>query len=135
MCIRDSFRYYLTVQVPIFVLLVGIAAFLRMRETRILRRRLAEYGRAGWFSPEEVEMLVSMRRRRRAERWAGRRGAIARMAMHHLISSAVALGMERHSVLYGLPTEKTRARERELLEAITADRRLLGALTAPVVRG
>jgi hypothetical protein len=38
-------------------------------------------------------------------------------------------------VLFGRPTPKTRARERELLERITADRRLIGALTAPVVRG
>ena len=127
-------RYYVTVQVPIFVLLVAIVLFLRLREKRILRRQLSEYGRAGWFSPAEVELLVSMRRRRRAERWAARHGAVARMAMRHLIRSAVALGMERHSVLFGKATVGTRARERELLEAITADRRLIGSLTAPVVR-
>ena len=127
-------RYYVTVQVPIFVLLVAIVLFLRLREKRILRRQLSEYGRAGWFSPAEVELLVSMRRRRRAERWAARHGAVARMAMRHLIRSSVALGMERHSVLFGKSTVKTRARERELLEAITADRRLIGSLTAPVVR-
>lgn len=127
-------RYYVTVQVPIFVLLVAIVLFLRLREKRILRRQLSEYGRAGWFSPAEVELLVSMRRRRRAERWAARHGAVARMAMRHLIRSSVALGMERHSVLFGKATVKTRARERELLEAITADRRLIGSLTAPVVR-
>ncbi|WP_262426225.1 PrsW family intramembrane metalloprotease [Brachybacterium sp. Z12] len=44
-------RYYVTVQVPIFVLLVAIVLFLRLREKRILRRQLSEYGRAGWFSP------------------------------------------------------------------------------------
>ena len=128
-------RYYVSVQVPIFVLLVAIVLFLRLREKRILRRQLSEYGRAGWFSPDEVEMLVSMRGRRRAEAWAVRHGAVARMGMRHLIRSAVALGMERHGVLFGKPTAKTRARERELLEMITADRRLIGALTTPVVRG
>jgi protease PrsW len=128
-------RYYVSVQVPIFVLLVGIVLYLRLREKRILRRQLAEYGRAGWFSPDEVELLVSMRRRRRAEKWAARHGAVSRMGMRHLIRSAVALGMERHSVLFGKPTARTRTRERELLESITADRRLIGALTAPVVRG
>ena len=127
-------RYYVSVQVPIFLLLVGIVLFLRLREKRILRRQLSEYGRAGWFSPDEVAMLVSMRRRRRAEAWAARHGAVARMGMRHLIRSAVALGMERHSVLFGRTTARTRARERELLEDITADRRLIGALTAPVVR-
>lgn len=128
-------RYYASVQVPIFVILVGIVLFLRLREKRILRRQLSEYGRSGWFSPDEVEMLVSMRRRRRAEKWAARHGAVARMGMRHLIRSAIALGMERHSILFGRPSAKTRARERELLEEITADRRLIGALTAPVVRG
>ena len=128
-------RYYVTVQVPIFVLLVAIVLFLRLREKRILRRQLSEYGRAGWFSPPEVELLVSMRKRRRAELWAARHGAVARMGMRDLIRSAVALGLERHSVLFGKPTKKTRDRERELLEAITADRRLIGSLTAPVVRG
>ncbi|MGP9539986.1 PrsW family intramembrane metalloprotease [Brachybacterium sp. AOP43-C2-M15] len=128
-------RYYVTVQVPIFLLLVGIVLFLRLREKRILRRQLSEYGRSGWFSPDEVAMLVSMRRRRRAEKWAARHGAVARMGMRHLIRTSIALGMERHSVLFGRPTARTRARERELLEAITADRRLIGSLTAPVVRG
>ncbi|MGO1407286.1 MAG: PrsW family intramembrane metalloprotease [Brachybacterium sp.] len=128
-------RYYASVQVPIFLLLVGIVLFLRLREKRILRRQLSEYGRAGWFSPDEVELLISMRRRRRAEVWAARHGAVSRMGMRHLIRSAVALGMERHSVLFGRATAKARARERELLEEITADRRLIGALTAPVVRG
>ena len=128
-------RYYVTVQVPIFVLLVAIVLFLRLREKRILRRQLSEYGRAGWFSPPEVELLVSMRKRRRAVRWAARHGAVARMGMRDLIRSAVALGLERHSVLFGKPTKKTRDRERELLESITADRRLIGSLTAPVVRG
>jgi len=128
-------RYYASVQVPIFLLLVGIVLFLRLREKRILRRQLSEYGRAGWFSPDEVELLVSMRRRGRTEAWAARHGAVARMGMRNLIRTAVALGMERHSVLFARPTTKTRARERELLEQLTSDRRLIGALTEPVVRG
>ncbi|WP_114856059.1 PrsW family intramembrane metalloprotease [Brachybacterium sp. YJGR34] len=127
-------RYYASVQVPIFVLLVGIVLFLRLREKRILRRQLAEYGRSGWFSPQEVELLVSMRRRRRAERWAGRHGAVARMGMRDLIRSAISLGMERHSALFGRPSARIRERERELLARITADRRLIGSLTEPVVR-
>ncbi|MGP5253089.1 PrsW family intramembrane metalloprotease [Brachybacterium alimentarium] len=127
-------RYYLTIQVPIFVLLAAIVLFLRLRERRILRRRLSEYGRAGWFAPSEVDMLVAMGRRRRAEHWAGRHGAIARMAMRSLIRAAIELGMQRHSAMHGKVTARTRQRERELLERITADRRLIGSLTAPVVR-
>src|SRR5699024_9452832 len=127
-------RYYLSVQVPIFVLLVAIVLFLRVRERRILRRQLSEYGRAGWFAPSEVDLLVAMGARRRAEKWAGRHGAVARMGMRDLVRAAIQLGMERHSVLHGKPSARTRRRERELLERITADRRLIGALTSPVVR-
>ncbi|GAA1489632.1 PrsW family intramembrane metalloprotease [Brachybacterium sacelli] len=127
-------RYYLTVQVPIFLILVAIVLFLRWRERRILRRQLAEYGRAGWFAPAEVDMLVKLGARRKAEKWASRHGAVARMGMRDLIRATVELGMERHSVLHGKPSERTRRRERELLERITTDRRLIGALTAPVVR-
>lgn len=128
-------RYYLTVQVPIFVLLALIAIFLRVRERRIVRRQLSDYGRAGWFSPDEVRMLISMGRRRKAEKWAGTHGALARMGMRDLILASVELALDRHSTLHGKPTKASRRRERELLERITADRRLIGALTEPVVRG
>src|SRR5699024_3507055 len=127
-------QYYVTVQVPIFVLLVAMVLFLRLREKRILRRQLSDYGRSGWFSPDEVAMLVSMRRRRRAEAWAGRYAAVARMGMRCLSRAAIDLGMARHRVLHGKQTARTRRRERETLERITADRRLIGALTEPVVR-
>jgi RsiW-degrading membrane proteinase PrsW (M82 family) len=131
-------RYYATIQLPIFLLLTAIVVFLRLRERRILRRELSAYGRAGWFSTGEVDMLISLRRRGRAERWAGRHGAVARMAMHDLILAAVELGMNRHGVQFARHTASSRARERtrerELLERITADRRQVSALTRPVVR-
>lgn len=126
--------YYLTVQVPIFLVLTAIVLWLRHREKKIVRRRLSEYGRAGWFSRDEVTLLVSMRSRRRAEKWASRYGAVARTGMRDLIRTAVELAMERNAALHGPVTRRSRDRERELLERITADRRLLGALTRPVVR-
>jgi RsiW-degrading membrane proteinase PrsW (M82 family) len=126
-------RYYLTIQLPLFLVLAGIMTFLRLREKRIVRTQLSAYGRAGWFAPHEVEMLVSIRRRRRAEKWAASHGAVPRQAMRDLILAAVDLAMTRHGVLHGRPTAKTRERERELLERITADRRLIGALSQPVV--
>ncbi|MFC0675397.1 PrsW family intramembrane metalloprotease [Brachybacterium hainanense] len=131
---RSFFQYYVTVQVPIFLVLLAMVVWLRLREHRILRRQLSAYGRAGWFAPSEVEMLISLRRRRAAEKWAAQHGTVARTAMRDLILAAVELGMDRHGVLHGAPTAKTRLRERQLLERITADRRLIGALSRPVVR-
>lgn len=130
--LRGFLTYYATVQVPIFLLLAGIVLFLRLRERRIVRRQLSDYGRAGWFSPAEVDLLVKLGKRRKAEKWAGRHGAVARMAMHDLIRSAISLAMERHVALHGKPTARSRRLERDTLERITADRRLIGALTRPV---
>ncbi|EWS82929.1 PrsW family intramembrane metalloprotease [Brachybacterium phenoliresistens] len=133
--LRSFLQYYLTVQVPIFLVLAAMVLWLRWREHGIVRRQLSAYGRAGWFAPQEVEMLVSMRRRRRAEKWAAQHGgAVARTAMRDLILAAVALALDRHGVLHGKPSAKTRLHERRLLERITADRRLIAAVTRPVVR-
>lgn len=131
---RSFLEYYLTVQVPIFLVLAAMVIWLRRREHGIVRRQLSAYGRAGWFAPHEVDMLVSLRRRRRAERWAAQHGEVARRAMHDLILAAVELALDRHGVLHGRPTARTRRHERQLLERLTADRRLLGAVSRPVVR-
>lgn len=131
---KGFFTYYLTVQVPIFLLLAAIMVFLRWREKRVVRRQLSAYGRAGWFSPEEVELLVSMRRRRRAERHAATHGALAARAARAWIMTSILLATTRHSARYGRPNARVRRYERELLESITSSRRLLGALTGPVSR-
>lgn len=132
--LRSFLTYYGYIQVPIFLVLLGILVWLRLRERSIVRRHLSEYGRAGWFTPEEVEMMLSLRRRRQAERWAARSGAIVRIAMRDLIRGSVQLAMERHSVMHSRSTPRTRRAERELLERITSDRRLIGALSRPVAR-
>ncbi|MDO5661165.1 MAG: PrsW family intramembrane metalloprotease [Brachybacterium sp.] len=131
--LRGFLEYYAVVQVPIFLVLAGIVIWLRLRERRIIRRRLADYGRAGWYAPAEITMLLSLRTRRRAEKWAGRHGALARTAMRGFISASVQLALERQRVLHGRPTARTRAQERALLEEVTAHRRMLGALSRPVV--
>ena len=126
-------RYYLMVQVPIFVLIAAIMTWLRLREKRIVRRELAEYGRAGWFTPAEVDMLVSLRRRRRAEKWAKGHGALVAIEMRAFIRDAVELAMTRHAVEVSQETPRTRKTEAGLLRAVTAHRRRIGALSAPVV--
>lgn len=132
--LRSFLTYYGYIQVPIFLVLVAILVWLRLRERSIVRRQLSEYGRAGWFTPAEVEMMLSIRSRRRAEAWAARSGAIVRIAMRDLIRAAVQLAMDRHSVLHARATPRTRRAERELLERITSNRRLIDALARPVVR-
>lgn len=132
--LRSFLTYYATVQLPIFLVLAGILLWLRLRERRIVRRHLSEYSRAGWFTPDEIAMVLSLRRRRRAERLAARSGAIPRMAVRDFIRASVQLAMDRSSVTLSRSTPRTRREERELLERITADRRVVGALAHPVVR-
>ncbi|UYG16532.1 PrsW family intramembrane metalloprotease [Brachybacterium huguangmaarense] len=133
--LRGFLTYYAIVQIPIFLILAAIMAWLRWRERTIVRRQLSAYGRAGWFTPDEVTMMLSMRSRRRAEAWAARHGANARTAMRDLIRAAVQLAMDRNSARHARRrTERIRRDERDLLERITSDRRLIDALTRPVAR-
>ncbi|MDK7764309.1 hypothetical protein QP580_13040, partial [Prevotella bivia] len=66
---------YSLIQVPIFVVLAGVLIALRLRQRRIVRRRLGEYAAAGWFTPGEVDMLAGIRSRRRSLVWASEQGA------------------------------------------------------------
>src|SRR5690606_41055078 len=86
--------------------LAAIVVWLRRREHGIVRRQLSAYGRAGWFAPHEVDMLVSLRRLRKAEKWAAQHGEVARRAMHDFILAAVELALDRHGVLHGKPTPR-----------------------------
>ena len=55
----DFFLLYLTLQVPLFVgFILGIIA-LRREEARLTRSRLGDYAAAGWFTPQEVDMLAT----------------------------------------------------------------------------
>lgn len=128
------FRYYLTVQVPIFALLGLTAVGLRWREARVVTRHLSEYGRHGWFTVEEVHMLKSLRRRAKALRWARQFGAVPHVSMRHFIMDAVALAVERQSAIHGRPSRVWKERERELLARVTEHRRAIDSLVLPVVR-
>ena len=65
-------------QVPLFVLfIIGVLA-LRREESRLTRVRLGEYAAAGWFTPQEVDMLATPAGRRTGLRGRRRCRAIAR---------------------------------------------------------
>ncbi|MBV7412192.1 PrsW family intramembrane metalloprotease [Dermabacteraceae bacterium TAE3-ERU27] len=125
--------WYLALQVPIFLFLGSVVIWLRWREKKILRRQLTVYGRAGWFSPQEVEMMVSLRKRRRARRWAARSGALPLAAMREFQLAAGELAVQRNAAINGEFGEKARRTEMSLLERVTAARRKLSALSYPVV--
>ena len=93
-----SVRYvnlYFALQVPLFVTLVGLVAWLRTREAAVLRHRLGEYAAAGWLSPAEVHMVASLGERRRARAWAGSRGRRREMAAFQRRATELGYARER----------------------------------------
>ncbi|WP_058233875.1 PrsW family intramembrane metalloprotease [Devriesea agamarum] len=120
------------------LLMGGIVIWVRWRERTIIDRYLSHYGRAGWFSPDEVSMLRSHRARSRARRVAAERGGIvAKLAMRDFQYAAVALADHRKRLVEELPLTPQRKSmkkiERDLLHQITCARRLLSAVILPVV--
>ncbi|KTR99976.1 MULTISPECIES: PrsW family intramembrane metalloprotease [Microbacterium] len=123
----NFFEVYATLQVPLFVAFIVGILLLRREESRLTRVRLGEYADAGWFTPQEVEMLATAPGRRSAVAWArtlrGDRSGI----MKNFIVDATALAAARQRALSGRDPHAV-ATERQLLERTTAAR---AALLAP----
>jgi RsiW-degrading membrane proteinase PrsW (M82 family) len=97
----DFFVLYLTLQVPLFVgFILGVIA-LRREEARLTRARLGDYAAAGWFTPQEVEMLATGAGRKAALAWAqGLRGDRT-ATMKEFIADATALAAARQRAISG----------------------------------
>lgn len=120
----DFFELYAALQVPLFVLfLLGILA-LRREESRLTRARLGEYAAAGWFTPQEVEMLATGPGRRSALAWSRTLPGDRSGVMKGFITDATALAAARQRSLSGRDPHAP-ATERYLLERTTAARAAL----------
>jgi len=123
----DFFLLYLTLQMPLFVgFILGIIA-LRREEARVTRSRLGDYAAAGWFTPQEVDMLATGQGRKAALAWAaGLRGDRTR-TMKTFIADATALAAARQRAISGRD-KNAREDEQVLLARTTAAR---AAMFAP----
>ncbi len=122
----DFFSLYFTLQVPLFVLFILGIVLLRREEARLTRARLGEYAAAGWFTPQEVDMLATGAGRRAALAWArGLRGD-RRPLMRRFIGDAAALAAARQRALSGRDPHAAEA-ERDLLARAAAARAALFA--------
>ncbi len=117
------FVYYLIVQVPLCLLAAGLVWLLLRQEMRITRARLHDYGRAGWFSREEVERLSSGEGRALLSAWARRRGL--RKAMRQYIHTATRLANHRQHSLVGRDKARHVADEAALLAKLMHLRRAM----------
>ncbi|MEV7288365.1 PrsW family intramembrane metalloprotease [Streptomyces sp. NPDC093252] len=136
------FAVYGTFMVPAFALLTGVVVWIRQRELRMVREELPAYAATGWFSPAEPHALGSMRARRLAREYAGRRlGRPAARTVAEYETYATSLAVLRHRGDRGRARADFVTRERELLAALWQRRHIAGPalahaahLTAPPVR-
>jgi RsiW-degrading membrane proteinase PrsW (M82 family) len=122
----DWFRYYVLVQVPLFLLAIAGITRLRRHEQRLTHARLAEYAAVGWFTPSEVNLLSTAAGRQRATGWAARHGLAG--PYRAFIRDATKLAFARERVVNGRDRIGSRLDESALLAAIGDDRRALAAL-------
>ena len=120
----DFFSTYLMLQVPLFVLfIIGILA-LRREESRLTRKRLGEYAAAGWFTPQEVDMLATPAGRRAGLNWARTLQGDRTPIMKKFITDATTLAMTRQRAVTGRDPHAAED-ERTLLEQTAATRQAL----------
>ncbi|WP_106816192.1 PrsW family intramembrane metalloprotease [Microbacterium timonense] len=123
----EFFVLYLTLQVPLFIgFILGIVA-LRREESRLTRRRLGDYAAAGWFTPQEVDMLATSAGRKAALAWARSLRGDRTALMKTFIADATALAATRQRAITGRDANAA-SQERELLTKTAATR---AAMFAP----
>jgi len=120
----NFFELYATLQVPLFVLFICAILALRREEARLTRARLGEYAAAGWFTPQEVDMLATGAGRRSARAWARTLPGDRTAVMAGFIRDATALAAARQRSLSGRDPH-ARATERVMLERTAAARAAL----------
>ncbi|MEV8274059.1 PrsW family glutamic-type intramembrane protease [Microbacterium sp. NPDC077184] len=123
----DFFALYVVLQVPLFVVFVLGVLMLRREEARLTRTRLGEYAAAGWFTPQEVEMLATSPGRRAGMAWARTLRGDRTAVMRAFIADATRLAAARQRAITGRDPYAAHD-EQELLVKTAAAR---AALFAP----
>lgn len=117
---------YVTVQMPVLLLCLAVAMWLRGRESATIRLRLGEYAQAGWFDANEVHMVSSVRMRRAARTWARKvAGSAGKAAMLEFQKSAIRLAFNRNKLIIGRGSTADVQDEGVLLSAINNTRNAL----------
>jgi len=97
------FGVYLLVMVPVFSGLLAVAAVSARRDADAVRQQLQPEVAAGRLTPGDVEMLASLRDRRRMRKAAKKRGREAKQAVRDFQSAATELALSRRRKAHGLP--------------------------------
>lgn len=118
---------YLVAQVPLFGLCGWGLVKLQDHDLDIIRFRLDEYRRAGWFTSGEVRMITDWDARRAAINWARTQPVEVDSAMRGFIADATRLAFAREHASVDKKDPDRRVIERRLLEATRGHRRVLNA--------
>lgn len=95
------FTLYFVTQVPLFVIFIVAIAWLRREEARLTRKNLGDYAMAGWFTPQEVDMLATPKGRSGALAWARTLPGGRKPVMKKFIRDANALAATRQRAMSG----------------------------------
>ncbi|GAA3693738.1 PrsW family intramembrane metalloprotease [Zhihengliuella alba] len=117
----DSFfAFYLTLQVPLFLILLGLVVWLRLLERRRIGASLGQFAASGWLEPAEVAAFASAEGRRQARRWARQTGRADEV--ERLTRTAVRLAEVRQRIESGNHEARLVQRQEHLLRRLVRDR-------------
>jgi RsiW-degrading membrane proteinase PrsW (M82 family) len=125
---------YLMLTLPILFGFVVLTFWARSAPGRVVRRVLPEYVRAGWLSPPELGMLITLRRRLWARRWANEvAGPAGSRAMRAYQIACTRLALLREGRLRGVNDWEAADSEHRLLDEIARCREVFTGrdLTVP----
>ncbi|WP_022901728.1 PrsW family intramembrane metalloprotease [Humibacter albus] len=111
---------YVFFELPVFIGAVIAVVLLRVREQHLTRDRLDDYGRVGWFTPNEVALYGTRAGRRRVRAWAKSCGGEAPALVRRMVRDTTRLAMDRQRVVKGWADADTRAEESAMLAQIAA---------------
>ena len=112
---------YVTVMLPAFALMVGMALWVRRREGRVLTVALSDLSRRGWLHPAEIPWLASLRHRSAARRHARRlRGRLGARALAEYQQALAELGFLHDRVMRGRPPRDAAVQTEEIRNRIAS---------------
>lgn len=121
---------YAVFQLPLFIAFGYVLVQLQYHDQEVVRLRLGEYRRAGWFTVSEVRMIANWKERRAAIDWAKQQSPEVQDALVAFVQDATRLAFAREHAANDKRDRERRVREKELLERTRADRNRLNALTS-----
>ena len=121
---------YAVFQLPLFLAFAYVLVQLQYQDQEIIRLRLGEYRRAGWFTASEVRMIANWNQRQAALKWSKQHSPEVHAALRDFVRDATSLAFAREHAANDKRDKERRTREKELLQRTREDRNRLNTLTS-----